>query len=119
MNRNDKMLTNKEIGNYLVIKSTILNRIQEVAKPNSTEISIKQERAYCGDFSIPIAYLYNSDVFVLDSERVKKEAREAKILGIKKANAIEGYKENLELVELSKKELVELGIDPDTIKVDE
>lgn len=120
------MLTKEDVDKYVELQELILSRIKEVASLVSVsaptlvkDYSIEHSNVFIrGRFSFPASYLYESDTFIIDIQNAKKKANEDRLLGIKKANAIEGYKENLELVELAKKELVELGVDPETIKAD-
>lgn len=116
-----------DIDKYVELQELLLIRVREVAdlleiqKPNLlNEVKLEHYNIFIrGKFSFPANYLCESNDTINKIKAAIKQANEDRRLGIKRANAIEGYKENLELVELAKKELVELGIDPDTIRGDE
>lgn len=123
------MITKEDLDKYFETRESILNRLRElkgilvfrtIEEPSGHydyKIGI-ENITIRGRYTFPTEYLSLSKESIIMMEKEKKRSEEDRLLRIKKANAIEGYKENLELVELAKKELVELGVDPDTIKAD-
>ncbi len=119
------MLTHKDVNKYLEVRILILKRIKEIAKilniyvptVHSEYVLHNDNVLILGRKSFPTEYLCESNEYILNEQDIKKKNQEDRVLQIKKMNAIEGYKENLELIEFSKKELLELGVDPDSIEV--